>query len=70
MMFFGDIRVILLTNAHLFSFRQLLAGVDNLKLLARRVEGMESGEPDPIDDYNSSDLDEEDFLGGGGQRAL
>lgn len=44
------------------NLRQLLAGVDNLKLLARRVEdGME----DEVD-YNSEDDDETDYLASGG----
>lgn len=47
------------------NLRQLLAGVENLKLLARRVEdGMEY--PDPIDDYMSDELDDDEFLGGAG----
>lgn len=54
---------ILLNKMYNFLSRQLLAGVDNLKMLARRVEGMDSTDPDLGDDYNSSDLDEEDFMG-------
>ena len=46
--------------------RQLLTGVENLKVLARRVElGMDCEDPDPIDDYISDGLDDDDeFLGG------
>lgn len=48
------------------NLRQLLAGVENLKLLARRVEdGMEYPD-DPIDDYMSDELDDDEFLGGAG----
>lgn len=42
------------------SFRQLLAGVGNLRMLANRVENVNE-ERDPIEDY-ISDCEDEDFL--------
>lgn len=49
------------------NLRQLLVGVENLKMLARRVEdGMDCSDQDALDDYLSDGIDDEDYMGGGG----